>query len=352
AHRGAIVERWFSSTAKADNGSETTEDEGLSSIYWEDGSHKEKILFKEALECMGELILGKKTMEKYGGWTMFSKFFDTMEPLHFHLHQDDRSAAKVGRIGKPEAYYFPSQLNNHTGYFPYTFFGLNPKTSRENVIRCLQNWDRGDNDVLGLSKAYRLKIGSGWNISPGILHAPGSLLTYEPQKNSDVAAIFQSMTWNTYRPWNLLVKDVPLQYQHDLNYIVDLIDWEANLDPDFVSNRYCEPKPVKSMPEMEADGYQEFFLSDRSKDFSAKELTVFPKRTVVLHDSAPYGLIVIQGHGKYGKLTIESPTLIRFGQMTNDELFVTVEAAQNGVTVTNLSERENLVILRHYGPAL
>lgn len=42
--------------------------------------------------------------------------------------------------------------------------------------------------------------------------------------------------------------------------------------------------------------------------------------------------------------------MIRFGQMTKDELFVTQEAAVNGITIVNESENENLVILKHFGP--
>ena len=47
---------------------------------------------------------------------------------------------------------------------------------------------------------------------------------------------------------------------------------------------------------------------------------------------------------------METPTLIRYGQMTSDELFVTAEAAANGVAVTNKSATENLVMLKHFGP--
>ena len=43
-------------------------------------------------------------------------------------------------------------------------------------------------------------------------------------------------------------------------------------------------------------------------------------------------------------------SLIRYGQMTSDELFVTPEAAANGVVVTNKSDTENLVMLKHFGP--
>jgi hypothetical protein len=80
-------------------------------------------------------------------------------------------------------------------------------------------------------------------------------------------------------------------------------------------------------------------------------LTVLPGRTATIKDDGAYGLIVIQGHGKFGGLDIESPALIRFGRMTNDELFVTAETARAGVAVTNGSDRENLVILKHFGPS-
>ena len=56
---------------------------------------------------------------------------------------------------------------------------------------------------------------------PGILHAPGSLVTYEPQVNSDVFGMFQSMVEGRAVPWDLLVKDVPPEHHHDLDYIIE-----------------------------------------------------------------------------------------------------------------------------------
>jgi hypothetical protein len=38
--------------------------------------------------------------------------------------------------------------------------------------------------------------------------------------------------------------------------------------------------------------------------------------------------------------------LIRFGEMTKDELFVSAGAAKRGVVVKNRSDKENLVMLR------
>src|SRR5207245_8550569 len=127
--RGGIAERWFGSTTKADNGPETLPDEGLS--YSEAGNGAPaKVLLKDAIELSGNELLGPEVMKKFGGWVMYSKFFDNQEPLPFHVHQTDERAADVGRKGKPEAYYFPKQLNNHGGWFPYTFFGLHRRRRR------------------------------------------------------------------------------------------------------------------------------------------------------------------------------------------------------------------------------
>ena len=266
------------------------------------------------------------------------------------MHQSDEKASVVGQKGKPEAYYFPKQLNNTPGRFAYTFFGLNPGTTKNDVKRCLERWDSGDNGILYLSKAYKLQVGTGWNVPPGVLHAPGSLLTYEPQRASDVSAIFQSLAGERYMPWKLLVKDVPEEYRQDLDYLVEMLDWESNLDPDFYRNHFLAPRPIKALEEMRTQGYEEYEITYGSEYFSAKELTIFPGRTVTIEDTAAYGAIVIQGHGQFSVLDIEAPGMVRFGQMTQDEVFVTYEKARQGVRVCNQSARENLVLLKHFGP--
>ena len=349
-HRGGIDERWFASTTKADNGPLTLKDEGLSYVYIENGAKKEKGLLKDAIDNIGDDILGSKVMDKYGGWTMYAKFFDNMEPLPLHLHQDNDKAANVGRKGKPEGYYFPKQLNNHPAYFPHTYFGLNLGTNRDDIKKCLENWDEGDNGILYNSKAYNLKPGTGWDVPPGVLHAPGTLLTYEPQFASDVFAMFQNLAWDKYIPWDLLVKDVPEDHKRDLDYIVDLINWDLNLDPNFFKNRFLEPKPVKPVEEMKEEGYEEYLVVYNSDFYSAKELIVYPKETITIKESGAYGLIIIQGHGKFGVLDIESPAMIRFGQMTHDELFVTYNMACEGIEIKNESKWDNLVMLKHLGP--
>jgi len=106
--RGGIDERWLASTTKADNPG-APEDEGLSYIVIKEGSKVEKILLRDAIDAVGEEIIGKHAMGKYGGWTVLTKFFDNSVPIPFHLHQMEEHAHAVGQEPKPEAYYFPPQ---------------------------------------------------------------------------------------------------------------------------------------------------------------------------------------------------------------------------------------------------
>ena len=347
AHRGGINERWFSSTTNADNGPGTPADEGLSYVRPAKG---ERFLLKDAVEAAGDLLLGADVMTREGGWNLLCKFFDNLGPIPHHMHQKDEHAKRVGRRGKPEAYYFPPQYNPTDNNYPYTFMGLEPGTTKDDIRRCLENWNRGDNGITYLSRAYRLERGTGWQIDPGILHAPGSLLTYEPQVNSDVFAMFQSEVEGRIIDWSLLVKDVPPELSRDLDYIIGMLDWDANVNPRFGESNRRFPKPVRPFAESEADGYREQWVCYGTGWYSAKELTVLPGGTVTIKDSAAYGVILTQGYGTFGGLQVSTPAMIRYGQMTEDELFVSASAAGAGITIENRSGSDPLVMLKHFGP--
>jgi hypothetical protein len=347
AHRGGINERWFSSTTKAANGPLTGDDEGLSYVRGENGR---LFLLRHAVEAAGDTLLGAEVMEREGGWNVLCKFFDNMGPIPHHMHQSDELAARVGQKGKPEAYYFPAQYNQLDNNFPYTFMGIEPGTTKDDVRRCLKNWNHGDNGILNHSRAYRLQVGAGWQVDPGILHAPGSLVTYEPQVNSDVFAMFQSLVEGRFVDWSLMTKDVPPEHHQDFDYLISMLDWDANVNPVFAKTNKVFPKLVRACEEMNECGYSEQWVTYGTGWYSAKELTVFPGRTALLTDAAAYGLIVTQGHGLFGPITISAPTMIRFGEMTQDELFVTADAARQGVRIENRSAADPLVMLKHFGP--
>ncbi|MGM0457928.1 MAG: hypothetical protein ACQERO_01165 [Bacteroidota bacterium] len=348
--RGGIDERWFSSTTPADNGPLTGENEGLSEIVFEDNGKTNKILLRDAVEELKGELLGERIWNKYKSWPMYSKFFDNKGALPHHVHHRDKHAKLTNQNGKPEAYYFPPQVNNYGGDFPYTFFGINPGTSKDQLMECLKNFTKGDNKITNLSQAHRLQPGTGWDVPPGVLHAPGSLCTYEPQKASDVFSMYQSLVGDSIVPEELLWKDTPDDRLGDYDWLIEILDWELNVDPNIQKNRFMPPMPVKPLDQMEKEGYIDKWICYKSTDFSAKELTVLPGDSVTIKDSAAYGMIMMQGHGTFGVWDIETPTMIRFGQLTHDEYFVSEKAAKEGVKIVNNSKTDPIVMLKHFGP--
>ncbi|MCP4453794.1 MAG: hypothetical protein GY809_20220, partial [Planctomycetes bacterium] len=207
-----------------------------------------------------------------------------------------------------------------------------------------------DNAITSLAPAHRLQVGTGWDVPPGVLHAPGSLCTYEPQKASDVFAMYENITHDQVVPKELLWKDTPKDKLGDVDHLLAVIDWDLNVDPNFAQNRFMQPRPVKPLEQMQAAGYVENWICYKSNAFSAKELTVLPGQTVTITDNGAYGMIMMQGHGTMGVWDVETPTMIRYGQMTHDEYYVSETAAQAGVKITNPSQADPIVMLKHFGP--
>ncbi|MCC6855373.1 MAG: hypothetical protein IT189_04860 [Microbacteriaceae bacterium] len=345
--RGGIDERWFASAIRAENGPLTDPYEGLSLVVGTDG---EVIPFDEFIAHLKAEAIGPLWGE-YGTWPMYSKFFDNQFPLPFHLHQKDEHAALVGKRGKPEAYYFPPQLNNHGGEFPYTFFGLHPETTRQQVLDKLEAFLRGgDNRITELSSAHRITPGTGWDVPPGVLHAPASMCTYEPQAASDVFAMTESWSNNREVADELLWKDVPADRVGDLEFILEIIDWDLNVDPEFWSHRFTPPVETDASAAAGRDRYVERWITYRSPAFSAKELTVAPGCEVSIDESDAYGFIAVDGFGEINGQEVSAISSIRYGQLSHDEYFVTSSAAQAGVRIRNTSPSADLVLLKHFGP--
>ena len=342
--RGGIDERWFGPTTEAANDGRV-HDEGLSYCVHQG----QRFLLRDVVSELGGDIVGSGIFDTYGKWPVYSKFFDNMGPIPHHMHQSAAQAKLVGQEGKPESYYFPPQHNNVGNNFPYTFMGFEPGTTKAQVRECIANWNKGDNGILNLSKAYKLKPGSGWLLPPCVLHAPGSLCTYEPQWGSDVFGMYQNLVEGREVPWALLVKDMPKDKHQDIDFIVEQLDWDANVDPNFKDNHYLEPI-VDTQDDAHVDKWIVYGKVAGEQLFSAKELTVKPGGKVTISDNGASSMTVVQGNGKLNGLTLDCPKLIRFHDLTMDEVFITAKAAESGLTFENTSAVEDLVVLRYFGP--
>jgi hypothetical protein len=163
--------------------------------------------------------------------------------------------------------------------------------------------------------------------------------------------MYQSLVEGRMVPWDLLVKDMPKSKHRDLDFIVDQLDWKGNVDENFKDNHYLEPVPVA---DTRKQGYVDRWIVygkiDGAQLFTAKELTIDPGVKCTIRDNGAYGLICVQGKGAINGQPLNSPKLIRFHELTEDEYFCTEDGARSGVTLENTSETEPLVTLRYFGP--
>lgn len=346
--RGGINERWLASAVRADNGPLSDPYEGLSLVVDPNGG---LLPFDEFVEHHNTQVVGQRLWDEHGKWPMYSKFFDNQQALPFHVHHRDEHAALVDKPGKPEAYYYSPHMNNHVGDQPISFLGLQSEATKAQVRERLEAFaDGGDNRITDLARGYRTQLGTGWDIPAGVLHAPASVCTYEPQVACDVFCMCESWSNNREVPEELLWKDVPADRRGDFDFIVDLLDWEMNVDPYFVTNRFMTPYSTEQSASDGETAYVDRWVVFRSAHFSAKELTIRPEQTVTITDSDAYGVIVVQGGGTFGGHAAAAATLIRYGELSDDEFFVSEPAARGGVVITNRSRTNDMVMLKHFGP--
>ena len=341
--RGGICERLLGSINRALNGPKTGETEGMSYVLVNKET-KEKVLFKDFIDELGADLIGDTLMEKYGTWPVFAKLYDYDKPLFHHLHLKEEMANRIGMHGKPESYYFPPQYNApYLGRFPLTYFGFDPSTTKEEVMDCLRNYDVKDNRITELSRAYRIKLGTGWYTPAGVIHAPASVVTFEPQWNSDVNTIMENVTMGEVNPHNLLTDCAPEEEKDDLEAIFNQIDWEESTRADYKETYFREPKIKSSTNEA-----VEKWVAYANDYVAAKEVTVLPGQTYTLTDQSAYGLVVTQGHGFFGDFECEAPGLLHFDDISGDEFFISEKAAKAGIVVKNTSTYEPLVLLQNY----
>ncbi len=341
--RGGICERWLGSVTVALNGPKTGPTEGMSFVL-ADAATGEKILFADAVEELGADLIGDELQSRYGTWPTFSKLYDYDKPLFHHLHLTEQLAKRIGRHGKPEAYYFPVQYNAYLGRFPLTYFGFDPSTTKEQVKDCIRNYGSFDTRITELSRAFRIQLGTGWYTPAGVIHAPASVVTYEPQWNSDVNTIMENVTMGEVNPMNLLTDCQTPEEKGDVEALFSQIDWEESTRSDYKEKYFRAPK---ALPETQK-GLTEKWVAYANEWIAAKEVTVAPGASVKLYDEACYCALAVQGHGNFGEFECETPGVLRLGDISGDEFFVSEASAKKGIAIVNTSSYEPLVILQNF----
>ena len=73
--------------------------------------------------------------------------------------------------------------------------------------------------------------------------------------------MFQSLVSEAFLSWDELTKHVPADKKYDLDFLLELLDWEANVDPAFKETYFRPPLPVKPLAEMTDAGYTEHWIA-------------------------------------------------------------------------------------------
>lgn len=337
--RGFICERWFAATERAETGPDAPDDEGLSYVYFEG----KKILFRDFVSQLGEKLIGKEIWNKYGRWPCFSKFYDYKPESFHHLHPREADAERVGAYSKPEAYYFSPEMNPSVDDAPVTYFGFDPSVTKKEIMERLSEFETSENKITELSRAFRLELGTGWYTKPGVLHACGSLCTYEPQWMSESCSLWENYTpGSKVAPYEELTAKVPENKKRDLEYIYSMMDVDANFDPEYRKHYFRRP-----IVEIENEDFVQKWITYGNPYIAAKELRIKPGKTAVIKDTAAYGCILLTGYGKFGVYHCEAPHLIHYGEQTYDEFFISEDAAEKGIVIENHSMQE-MVMLKHF----
>ena len=336
--RGEMCERWLASTTKADN-RVGPPDEGLSYLAI-DGD--ERVTLKDAVDADPVALLGAEYAATHTGLGRLAKIFDYRGRLPLHLHQRQQHAALVGRHSKDEAYYFPPGID--MGEHPETFLGLLPSVAEpgnhELLLPYLEDWD--SDRILRHSPAYLQVPEEGFHVPSGVLHGPGTALTIELQEDSDVFAMLQALNGGTLISKELLWKDVPDDVREDQGerFILELIDWAENGDPNFYDNHHLSPQLIEGSVR---DGGEESWIFYDTTKFSGKKLVVHPGATYTSTDRGVYSVLIWSGSGTFGGVSVEG------GRPGSDEVLVAHDRAVRGVEIRNTGSVD-LLAIKFFGP--
>jgi Phosphomannose isomerase len=336
--RGFICERWLASTTLASH-EIGPEDEGLSYLQV-DGA---RVKLRDVVAAAPDAILGHDYAATHAGLGRLAKIFDYADRLPYHLHPRSEHARLVGRNPKDEAYYFPEGFD--MGPHPESFLGLHPlfrdPAMHDVLLPYLIDWN-GDG-ILGHAPGYLQVPTEGFHIPSGVLHAPGTAVTIELQEDSDTYAMLQALNAGRIISKRHLFKDVRPEDEarYGERFILQLIDWELNADPDFYASRHL--RPLLRDGSVQPHGEESWIYYNTTK-FSGTKVVVRPGGSYRASDPGVYTVFVLSGSGSFGGLAISG------GSPGSDELLVCHEAAKGPIEIRNDSSTDDLVLIKFFGP--
>lgn len=360
---GDLAEVWFHATEPAIGG--YSEIEGLSMVKDPDAL----FFLRDAIAECGREMLGDAYFEKHGRLAMFTKIYSFTVNIFLHWHLNQKLASQVDQMSKEEGYYFAPELFPH-GEEPFTYFGLKPETTKDDVRAALSKsrWDAADTSLLERCHKVPLRPGTGWLLGSLLIHGPGAVPTIEPQVMADNLIVgIPELENQTPVSRELLFRDLTESFQENVDLLVDeTLDWDENCvsEEEWVRRHYLEPVPTSTDAGPGVQDrwvvYGNFSKEFPNESFCSKELRLKPGAEVVLKDHGFTGAFVVAGSAvirsdRHPDVHVSAlPGFWRETAVTQYDNAVvwTADRARRGVRIRNLHTSQDFVMIRSVaGPA-
>lgn len=195
------------------------------------------ISLQDLIETNPEAVMGEKitalAISMFGRptWPIVSKKFDNLNPIPHHLHWAKWEVYDINSFDNPGV----SPSHYHT-----TAMGLYPFVTKDQFLACMKSWGQGEyNGVRHLSPHTMMHIDNGFVMPNGVLHSPTDLCTHELHVTMDEHFLAEDLTLDgrigaADAFYACREQDYPKDKHEDWEYLVDIFDFKANQDPDFV----------------------------------------------------------------------------------------------------------------------
>ncbi|MCB0323199.1 MAG: hypothetical protein KDD69_06475 [Bdellovibrionales bacterium] len=306
------------------------------------------VSLQELILAAPELVIGPKVADfsrrtfGYPTWPIVSKKFDNENPIPHHLHWMKWEVYDINEWDNPGI--------NPSHYYT-TAMGLYPGVTRDDLLRCMRSFGKGDyNGVRYLSPHTLMRLGYGFTMPNGVLHAPTGLCTHELHVLMDEHFLAEDRTLDGRISADVAFlacreQDYPAAYRGDWEHLVNKLDFAANQDPNFVRDHMLPPIPAPSFSGDGATGtwivYGDFLGEQKC---SILRLTLEPGASIKLPLETPAMFFINSGKGKVGKLQVKLHQSMQLGKLYPEIGFITQAAVDAGVVVSNKTGDKPLVL--------
>ncbi|PQO43871.1 hypothetical protein [Blastopirellula marina] len=319
--------------------------EGEAHVLTPDG---QVISLQDLIAAAPETVMGEKVTAfakaMFGDptWPIVSKKFDNLNPIPDHLHWAKWEVYDINSFDNPGV----SPSHYHT-----TAMGLYSWVTKDQFLACMKRYGQGEyNGIRHVAPHVMMQLDNGFTMPNGVLHSPTDLCTHELHVTMDEHFLAEDVTLDGRISaeaafYACREQDYPKSKHGDWDYLVDMFDFAANQDPDFVLKN---ARPAITAEEFSGAGvdakwivYGELLGEQKC---SILRLTLEPGAKTKFCPECPTMFHTNGGSGRVGKLDVRYHQNMVLGQIYPEIGFITQAALNNGGVEIENTGAEPLVL--------